>query len=162
MAEANWYQDPEYPGYMRYYDGANWTDRRRPQESPGVVATSTNGPKIQATFSTVTSFVVLSTRKNTRASGTYEQLQTLYKKSQTHTALFGFWGFPFGIIWSIIALSKNAKTMNQVRAYASSHSSATTVAPGAQSAGGAGWYTDPSGQHARRYYDGTAWTEHVQ
>ena len=25
----------------------------------------------------------------------------------------------------------------------------------------AGWYADPSGQHALRWWDGNAWTDHV-
>ena len=25
----------------------------------------------------------------------------------------------------------------------------------------AGWYPDPSGEHASRYWDGSAWTDHV-
>ena len=25
----------------------------------------------------------------------------------------------------------------------------------------AGWYSDPSGRYELRYWDGTAWTEHV-
>ncbi|HUY64075.1 MAG TPA: DUF2510 domain-containing protein [Acidimicrobiales bacterium] len=34
-------------------------------------------------------------------------------------------------------------------------------APGPSSSPGFGWYADPSGRHQLRYWDGTAWTEHV-
>ena len=34
-------------------------------------------------------------------------------------------------------------------------------APAAESAVPAGWYADPSGRFELRYWDGTAWTEHV-
>lgn len=27
--------------------------------------------------------------------------------------------------------------------------------------GSEGWYPDPSGRHAQRYFDGTVWTDHV-
>jgi len=41
-----------------------------------------------------------------------------------------------------------------------------TVSPGAISSSSvstvpAGWYADPSGRFELRYWDGTAWTEHV-
>ena len=35
------------------------------------------------------------------------------------------------------------------------------VAPAAESAVPAGWYADPSGRFELRYWDGSAWTEHV-
>jgi hypothetical protein len=37
----------------------------------------------------------------------------------------------------------------------------TTPAAQAPSATPAGWYSDPSGRYELRYWDGTAWTEHV-
>jgi hypothetical protein len=35
------------------------------------------------------------------------------------------------------------------------------AAPAVESAVPAGWYADPSGRFELRYWDGTAWTEHV-
>jgi hypothetical protein len=32
MAEAGWYDDPEQPGVLRWWDGEQWTDHRRPVE----------------------------------------------------------------------------------------------------------------------------------
>ncbi len=34
VTPAGWYQDPEAPGQMRYWDGAQWTDHRAPGQ-PG-------------------------------------------------------------------------------------------------------------------------------
>jgi hypothetical protein len=28
---AGWYPDPEVPGHVRYWDGAQWTDHRQPK-----------------------------------------------------------------------------------------------------------------------------------
>jgi uncharacterized membrane protein YhaH (DUF805 family) len=28
---ADWYRDPERPGWLRWWDGTNWTDHRQPQ-----------------------------------------------------------------------------------------------------------------------------------
>ncbi|QXC63499.1 DUF2510 domain-containing protein [Aquihabitans sp. G128] len=35
-----------------------------------------------------------------------------------------------------------------------------SVPPTAAAAPG-GWHPDPAGRHEQRYYDGTAWTDHV-
>jgi hypothetical protein len=35
--------------------------------------------------------------------------------TRTHTLLLGWWGIPFGLIWTPMALARNAKVMRQVR-----------------------------------------------
>ena len=35
---ANWYPDPQRPGYQRYWDGIAWTDNRIPDPTPPGVA----------------------------------------------------------------------------------------------------------------------------
>lgn len=34
MAAAGWYEDPQYEGWERYFDGKSWTDHRRPTPTP--------------------------------------------------------------------------------------------------------------------------------
>jgi FtsH-binding integral membrane protein len=34
-APAGWYSDPEVAGYVRYWDGSSWTDRRAPESGDG-------------------------------------------------------------------------------------------------------------------------------
>jgi hypothetical protein len=33
-APANWYDDPEHPTQLRYWDGVAWTDHRAPKPAP--------------------------------------------------------------------------------------------------------------------------------
>jgi hypothetical protein len=44
---------------------------------------------------------------------------------------------------------------------AAAEPAAAEAAPAAESTVPAGWYADPSGRFELRYWDGTAWTEHV-
>ena len=31
LAAAAWYPDPDFPDYVRYWDGTQWTDHRQPK-----------------------------------------------------------------------------------------------------------------------------------
>jgi hypothetical protein len=33
-APAGWYDDPDSPGIVRYWDGTEWTERRAPRPAP--------------------------------------------------------------------------------------------------------------------------------
>ncbi len=48
--------------------------------------------------------------------GTTEQLEAAYRKALLHNLLLGWWGIPFGLIWTPVALAANAKALRQVRA----------------------------------------------
>jgi hypothetical protein len=63
---------------------------------------------------TVTSFVLMTQRRTVIHTGTFEQLQALYNKARTHNLLAGWWGIPFGLIWTPIVLSRNARAFKQL------------------------------------------------
>jgi Protein of unknown function (DUF2510) len=83
------------------------------------------------------------------ASESVEALSALSNKVLLHNLLFGWWGFPFGFVWTPAALLRNFRAVRHLREL---ESSGTTIA---------GWYDDPTGRHVARYWDGAAWTERV-
>ena len=97
----------------------------------------------------VTSYLIFTTRKTLTMVGSFEELQAFYRKVMTHNLLFGWWGFPFGVVWTLMALFRNRPGMSQLRQLAAD--------------GGAdpGWFPDPTGRAAQRYWDGQAWTDQV-
>lgn len=70
----------------------------------------------RVTLTKVSSFVLYSQQRRTVYTGTLEQLEVRARSVRTHNLLLGWWGFPAGLIWTPMALSRNAKAMRQVRA----------------------------------------------
>lgn len=98
----------------------------------------------------VTSMLVVSQRRRPAVSArTFEELQGFYRKVLTHNLLLGWWGFPFGLVWTPSALIANRRALARLR--------------GLMSAGAAapGWHPDPTGRHQSRYWDGQRWTDQV-
>ncbi len=46
LPNPGWYDDPEYPAYLRYWDGTQWSDHR--SEKPPTYPTSGNGPSAES------------------------------------------------------------------------------------------------------------------
>jgi hypothetical protein len=44
-----------------------------------------------------------------------DQLESIARGARTHTLLLGWWGIPFGLFWTPMALARNAKAMRQLR-----------------------------------------------
>jgi len=105
--------------------------------------------RYRLTIIEVTSVLIVTSRKSKSVSGSMEDAAAHYRSVLTHNLLAGWWGFPFGPIWTVVALVRNRKTLAQLRKLAS-----TGEVPAA-------WLRDPSGRHAQRYWDGRLWTEHV-
>lgn len=97
----------------------------------------------------ITSYLVVSRRGLRSSSGSVEALNGLYRSVLIHNLLFGWWGFPFGLIWTPMALYSNAKARRKLLELSSSG----LAAPG--------WFPDPTGRHGARYWDGQAWTDRV-
>lgn len=77
------------------------------------------GATYRATFTKVTSVIIFTQQRRTVHTGTVEQLQAVARSTLIYNLLLGWWGFPFGLIWTPMALARNAKSMRQVRALAS-------------------------------------------
>lgn len=77
------------------------------------------GETYQVRLVKVSSFVIVTNRRWATYTGTLEQLEAQARAAQTHTLLLGWWGVPFGLIWTPIALARNAKAMRQLRELAS-------------------------------------------
>ena len=84
------------------------------------------GRTFHLTITQVTSFLIVTQRKTRQFTGTYAQLQERYRKVLVHNLLFGWWGIPFGLIGTPLALSRNAKALKQLRQLAESPPSAAS------------------------------------
>jgi hypothetical protein len=67
----------------------------------------------------VSSFVIFTQQRHTVYTGSVEQLEASARSVRTHNLILGWWGVPFGLIWTPMALARNAKAMNKLRALAS-------------------------------------------
>ena len=72
----------------------------------------------------VSSFVIFTQQRHTVYTGTLQQLEDSARSVRTHNLTLGWWGFPFGLIWTPVALSRNAKAMQRLRALASGQTTA--------------------------------------
>jgi hypothetical protein len=98
----------------------------------------------------VTSVLVITFRKRPAMSAkSIAELRAFYRKVLTHNLLLGWWGFPFGLIWTPWALVTNRRALLKLR---------HLMASGAVAAG---WFPDPTGRHQTRYWDGQRWTDQV-
>jgi hypothetical protein len=80
-----------------------------PPASPG------NARLYRVRLTKVSSYIIMTQQRHTVYTGTLEQLEAAARSAQTHNLLLGWWGIPFGLIWTPMALSRNAKGMRQVR-----------------------------------------------
>ena len=80
--------------------------------------TAPAGSVFQVRLMRVTSFLVMTQWRTTVYRGTVEQLEGIARGVTTHNLLFGWWGIPWGLIRTPMALSKNGKAMQEVRAMA--------------------------------------------
>ena len=72
-------------------------------------------PVFQVTLTKVTSAFVITMREPAVYTGTLQQLESRARSVLTHNLLLGWWGFPWGPIWTSMALSRNSGAIRQVR-----------------------------------------------
>jgi hypothetical protein len=63
----------------------------------------------------VTSVIIMTQRRSVILTGTFEELEAGYRKVLTHNLLAGWWGFPFGLVWTPMTLHRNARAFRQLR-----------------------------------------------
>jgi hypothetical protein len=98
----------------------------------------------------VTSVLVVTIRQRRRVSASsFEELHRFYRSVLVHNLCLGWWGFPFGLIWTPVAIVQNARARSKLSGLMS------------EGAADPGWYKDPTGHHQTRYWDGTKWTDQV-
>jgi len=123
------------------------------QDSPSSNLLNWPAPRVTvaiATYRKVTSVVFFSQRTGVKVTGGMDAHLKAYKAAQRHTAIFGWWGIPFGLIWTPMTLFNNKKMLRSVQALLASGNPK------------AAWMKDPSGKFEERYWDGQAWTDQVR
>lgn len=121
-----WHPDPSNPqGAVRWWDGHQWTGYVQaavlapvpavPAPLPPMPGTADDTGVYRLTISKVTSMLVLTTRRSTTYTGTYDQLRKAYRNVLTYNLLLGWWGFPFGLIWTPMSLARNAGAMRKLK-----------------------------------------------
>jgi hypothetical protein len=83
--------------------------------APEAPASSGNARLYRVMLTKVSSFIIMTQQRHTVYTGTLEQLEATARSVRTHNLLLGWWGIPFGLIWTPMALSRNAKGLRQVR-----------------------------------------------
>jgi hypothetical protein len=63
----------------------------------------------------VNGFLIITQRRTATYKGSLDQLEDIARGVRTHNLLLGWWGIPAGLIWTPMALARNAKAMRQLR-----------------------------------------------
>jgi hypothetical protein len=92
------------------------------QESPVPPQDATGRYRVRLTK--VSSFVIMTQRRSSVYTGTLQQLEDTARSVRTHNLILGWWGIPFGLVWTPMALARNNKAMQKLRALASGQPSA--------------------------------------
>jgi hypothetical protein len=66
----------------------------------------------------VTSVIIMTSRRSAVHTGTLDQLERAARAAMIHNLLLGWWGIPFGFIWTPMALARNSSNMKKIRALA--------------------------------------------
>jgi hypothetical protein len=78
-------------------------------------AAASAGTICRVPLTKVSSFLVITQRRTATYSGTLDQLEGIARGARAHNLLWGWWGIPAGLVWTPMALARNAKAMRQLR-----------------------------------------------
>ncbi len=86
---------------------------------PQTPPTAAGGARIfRLRLTKVTSVILITQQRRTNYTGTLAQLENTARSVLVYNLLLGWWGIPFGLIWTPMALVRNAKALKQLRALA--------------------------------------------
>jgi hypothetical protein len=109
---------------------------------PGPTSPSA-GPAYRVRLTKVTSLIVVTTRRSATYTGTLQQLESRARSVLTHNLLLGWWGLPWGLIRTPMALSQNSDAMRRVRALAAQRPQVEGPPMPGQPAQGQPWQAQP-------------------
>lgn len=75
-------------------------------------------PIYRLTVTEVTSLLVYSQQRTRTLTGTLAELEAGYRQVTRHNLLCGWWGIPFGVIFTPVALIGNGKAIRHLRGLA--------------------------------------------
>lgn len=80
-------------------------------------APAATGPMLhRIALTKVTSFVLMTQQRRMLYTGTAEQLEERCRQVFAHNLMLGWWGIPFGLIWTPLALWRNHSARTKLRA----------------------------------------------
>ena len=105
----------------------SFPDEQTPQagqtDFPPGTPPAQGGPRhFRVGLTKVTSMVILTQKRSTVYTGTLDQLEKAAKSAMIHNLTLGWWGIPFGLVWTPMALARNASNMKKIRALAAGRS----------------------------------------
>jgi len=63
----------------------------------------------------VTSVLLVTYRRSRVFGGTLDELEAAYRRVRRHNLLLGWWGVPFGLIWTPLNLWRNRRRREALR-----------------------------------------------
>lgn len=85
-----------------------------PEQATAAQPTGT-GTVYRVPLTKVSSFIIMTQRRSATYRGTLDELEGIARSVRNHNLLLGWWGIPAGLIWTPMALARNAKAMRQLR-----------------------------------------------
>jgi len=86
--------------------------------APGTPPAQGAPTHFRVSLTKVTSMIIFTQQRRTVYTGTLPQLEKAAQSAMIHNLTLGWWGIPFGLIWTPIALTRNASNMKKIRALA--------------------------------------------
>jgi hypothetical protein len=73
------------------------------------VAASASGGDYRLLLTEVTSLLLVTHRRSRVCAGTPQELDEAYRRVRRHNLLLGWWGLPFGLVWTPIEVWRNRR-----------------------------------------------------